>query len=759
MSYKHAEVFLYHEWENNVLNDIYLPEPFDEKQKNVIKNIKSEYIVSMDFGSDISKVNAITNFLYYFLEKQKNVLFVSTESNMIDKITQKIPEALQNFYLTNFNKKDDFIRKIVNTLNTVQHNKEYDLSTIDYSIQTKWNELDSCRQEQNKIKEDINEMKKMGNTNFKFKGKKYKIEDIRNWVKYNGKDFGWIDDMIPIGQLVPISDAKFSKMIYLFSNIKKRDYTNYLKYKDIINSQINLEDMMCLLNEYKNIKANINAYISMGKEYKENANYIINNKEVSNLLYKNLRYFDDDDYKIIKKCLSKFQRGIIDKEELNQKILKINYYYKRIKRINCTLNNHTFDIPKDVEIDKLQQDALTIYRNIKSNNNLTIKYKLFHNKTRYLFETAYVDGEKIQNRGQIQLLCKYIDKTICEKEFNDIWEEVCGVIEVKSKGFKVSKDIQSVISKAEKVISIQNNIESLEKYYEEINTEHDIDWYKKNTYINLINGINGLQKLRKYRLIQEKIEQFLKEFDINSEFNIDNSSVNDDFINKLINELNVVIELKREIEWIKKIDEIAKQVQSICPLLIKKLDDEDNRIDMLVKYRSFNNAWVWVKFKTLLDKLDNYDLNNLTKRLHQEKDKEKEILKNISVLSIWEKYLYNLEDDKLNDLKEIFNNCQNSHFENAISDEEYKIFIKDNYEKLQKIVPIWIMGTDEVNEYIKYRNDNFDVVIFEKSDDVETSLNISLMKTKKVIILGSLNNKEKALLAQNNIKEYAKGIA
>ncbi|WP_461206348.1 hypothetical protein [Clostridium sp. DL1XJH146] len=760
MSYKYTEVFLYHEWENNVLNDIYLPEPFDEKQKNVIKNIESNYIVSMDFETDDFKINAITNFLHYFLEKQKNVLFVSNGKNVIDKIKQKIPNELKNFYSNNFNEKDNFIKNVISTLNTVQHNKEYDLSTIDYSIQVKLNELESCREEQGKIKDNISEIKKLVNANYKFKGKKYTIEDIRNWVKYNEKDFSWIDDRIEIGQLVPISDAKFSKMIYLFSNIKKGDYTKYLKYKDIINSLINIEDILCLLNEYKNIKANIDAYIAMGEEYKENANYIINNKQVFNLLFKNLRYFDDDDYKIIRKCLLKFQNGDIGKEELNQKILKINYYYKKIRRLNRSLNSHTFKIPEDIEIDKLQEDAQTIYRNMKSNNNFTIKYKIFHNNTRYLFESVYVDEKKIDNKSQFQLLCKYIDKIIYQKEFDNLLEKVCSIIEVKYKGYNVYQDIESTINKAEKVINIQDNIDLLKKFYMGIKTKNNIDWYKKDTYINLINGINGLQKLRKYKLIQEKIELFLEQFSGKLEGNAENNNIiNNDFIDKLIHELNVVIDLKKEIELLEKIDQTINILQSICPLLIQELDQENNRTDMLVRYRSFNNAWSWTKFKTLLDKLDSYNLNNQTKSLYLEKEKEKDILKKISILSIWEKYLYNVEDENLNYLMNIFNNYKNSNFEDEISDKEYKVLINDNYEKLQKLIPIWIMTIDEVNDYIKYRNDNFDVLIFDKSTDVETSLNILLMKTEKVIILGSLNNKEKALLVQNNIKEYSKGIA
>lgn len=196
--------------------------PASKEQLQIGKKIADNFGVVVEGAPGTGKTHSIANLICNFLYHNKKILIVSNKQNILEKIFNTIPESIRHLCA---NCKEDTLENlssIYSSINSIIYKIHLNSNEDKNTINKLENELKLCRKKQENVYRRVEISKNLDNRELKYLGKDYKIRGIKKWIEKNRAQYSWIEDDIRNIKEPPITDAKFSKLLYVMSNITKK---------------------------------------------------------------------------------------------------------------------------------------------------------------------------------------------------------------------------------------------------------------------------------------------------------------------------------------------------------------------------------------------------------------------------------------------------------------------------------------------------------------------------------------------------------
>lgn len=435
-------------------------------------------------------------------------------------------------------------------------------------------------------------------------GKNYNVCHIKKWLKENEDQYSWIEDYIEKNEKPPITDAKFSRLIYLISNITKEEIFQFKEMGSLIYSMPSYSDIMSKFRRKSEIKRQYDDYNKAVENWCIACNCKYNYGYIIKLVKKAGRFLESIQDVWLMNILNSVKKGEIDKESFEQIILRANYYMKKLKSIEKEINGHVIELPKEMSLKEVYEKFDNIYEEYKKRGKLNIIFKLLHNDCDMVLKKSSVDSKFIETKEQIRVVKLYIEKAIIKENLKILWNTYMkkyGGEEIEEIDLDTVVILEKHVNKIDMIINWDTNIkDKIVRAMKEIVFLDNVDWYNKDTYKKLNYGVLSIKYISEYKNLENYINnigKFISNFD---GFDEVVTAIRENDIVSLKKAYKKIDRVKEAGPYIREIDYLLEKINRYCPKSIEKLINEEDRLNMLVKYKNFSMAWSWKQLNIMV---------------------------------------------------------------------------------------------------------------------------------------------------------------
>ncbi|GAA0180779.1 hypothetical protein SH2C18_34160 [Clostridium sediminicola] len=726
-------------------------------------NLNSGLAIQADDKEEMYK--SIINIVCDFLAKGKRVLITSNDYSYLKKIEFCLPEYLKllSFRVTDndntFNEMDNLI-KIINK--PIFRNKEIIRNKI-IELKTNLNEEDKIYK---KIYSKIVEVEKMENSIIRYNKQKLKPWQLAKWVSLNQSNYGWIGDFISMEDEPPMSDAKFSKLIYLLSNVNPNEVIEYNECYEILSYLPSSEELWGKIEKVNMLSKKYSEYEKLISKWNINKNKQYNYKKLLTEISVIKNYFTSIEEKWIKQIVINANNNKTILDNIREFILKTNSYTKRIEIINDKIKDHKFIIPEDMEMESIFEEMNKAKDQYISKGKINKVYRIMHSKYNYIIENSIVDSSEIDNLDNIELFNYFIEKNIIEIKLINYWNENLDYYkygEVEELNILNLNKINIAIKKLEEIINFYGFIEKFKESMNGIEVDEDLDLSDLNSLEEIHKGIIALNGIREYNDLNMYIENLVDIMKQYKSLKKISEIIKKSRLDVIREEYNKVENFKANEITIKNINRMILPLRDKCPILVKTIISDDDRVTMLDRYKNFSKAFMWKKFHDFLKRYEGLDINVLQRKLKKHKNK----IDNLKTSLICENIIYNgvLETGKssISDLNQWFEMLKKSR-SNYKEYIEKKNILQNKMIKCYKFIPLWVMPLEDVIINMPLNNNLFDLIIMFDGNHISLQSISILLRGKKSMIWSEntkLCNNDKIIYNNKNndsIYQFSKKI-
>jgi len=788
-------------------NNILFPLPFNEEQINILNKIENSNNVIVLGPPGTGKSHTIANLVSHFLAKGKRVLVTSQKEQALNVLLNKIPEELRCYCVPVLSNIQDGKRKMEEAFNGISKAISYSDIHIHKEIEQLNSDIQNINDKIINIKEKIKFVSANQLCKIAYKNDLYLPMELIQILESKKEEFSWLQDEIQyivekdtdgniiVKPKVFISTNEFSELLLLHNDLK--NYLYELEQSRISTKQLlNIEQFEEFSKNYIKLQ-NLNSDIKLNipdLTLKDIDRQEIN--EFLNLLSKKVS--------IEQNITEDWQRNLLnsisdltEREKLNSQILKYrevqnqydNYYkdfdvFNQIK-INSPLN-----------LNELINFIDTLLLKLKDNKNIYSFWdKLFlSKKEKYTINNITINAKtpvSISDFEQIKLYLKLIE---CYKNNGDIWNTFANRYDCPKYAFetKVYKDsdlnleIYNYYFDENNSKQLKNNWESVSNLFEYRNISEEIETisdYIISNSKNILNNFSADNILDTIKLILDKdnyetTNAKYEELKILLSNFSDKSSINKPFLDALnlittnreeslllwSKTYNQFLELESFNDKYKNYQDLYNKLEMNVPILAKNLFNNNNQILSPEKLQQ------GLQFKAILKYLS--VIINDTKDLHNYELSLANLIKQLRKLKVQLIVKTTIKNLKSNHTQEDDRNLANwqmaikklgagksKHIVTKMAD------VKEASKKAKNSIPVWIMPTYKVSESLPSEIGLFDVVIIDEASQSDIRAFLSLIRGKKVIIVGDPNQVSPLSVGASNrtqiqqlIREYLNNI-
>lgn len=730
------------QWEE-ASNDILFPLKHSDMQSSVVKKVCNNFGVVVQGAPGTGKTQTIVNLICHFVSHNKRILVTGPNSNVLNKLVKRIPYYIKSLCI-NFNESDEKKLEHLNSnVKKITENLALDLDELETEIKELKTNLVNCKKKQDELCCDLEREEKIQNGSIKFHGKCYKLLNIAKWVKANENKYSWIEDNISLMEMCPITDAKFSRLIYLLSNANKDEIIKFPRIESLIFNLPSYSELISKIERFMQLKKEYPTYKNALRDWCISYNVEYDYSKILNRLDEAQRFLEKIQgtwMENIVKCARKSETVKIVIEET---IIKCNFYIKKIFSIVKEINSSYIEIPNDISIVALTQKFGAIYKQYEEKGKINKIFKVLHPECESILQKCTIDNKSIKNKEQAKKVMKYIEKRYIEQCLRKLWNNsinVYGGEKIGKIDLNVLANLENTINKIDILIKwdklVKNKISVCMKNIALLN---EIDWYKKDSYKYLKKGVLSIKYTNEFKDLKIyilKLERTISQIDGFED--IVQAIYNED-IRKLKRTYKRLDKVREMAPKLKEINVLLKKINNVCPMLTEKILTDEDKMNMLLKYKNFSKAWKWKQFDYILSKVHEVEINDIEDRLSCEKNKEVKIIEKILAKKACYNEMKRLKESEKRSLyawMDIVSKIGKGRGKNC---EEYKKVQNKEVEICEDVIPVWIMSLNKIIKKLPHCKELFDLVIIEEGNQCNIFGISALMRAKKAIVFGDSN--------------------
>ncbi|KGN01763.1 DNA helicase [Clostridium botulinum] len=743
--------------------DILYSLPYNKEQRSIGESIAENFGVVVQGPPGTGKTYSIANLISHLLAHNKRILITSTKYKSLEPLINMIPKEIRSLCINyNENKLENLSQiyhSVIGVIEKIQLNSEKTIIEIK-NIQR---QLELCRKRKNVIYKKMEISNNLQEKEIHYLGRKYKIRHIEKWLEKYKSQYSWIEDDISSMKKPPVTDAKFSRLLYIMSNTTKDEIS---QLNDIGGLLYNIPPYYDLFGKIKRkfeIQRNYNEYKLAVKDWCISYNCHYDYEYILKLLKKTQRFLITLEDSWLQNILNCAKRGEIIKVVLQQAILKCNYYIKKLGSIKKEIYGQSVEIPKDMDLTILLEKLEIIYKQYEQKGKINKIFRLLHSDCEEVIKKCLINCKIMNGKESVKIAKLYVEQTIIEQDLINLWNDSMseyGAENIQDINLEVITNLEEYINKIDIIINWDTKVvDKITNSMKEIVFLNNIDWYNEETYNKLQKGVMSIKYISEYEGIKSYIGNIEKLMSKVNGFNDIVQAIKENDIVSLKQCYKKIDRLKTIMPSITEMEYILEKIEKSCPKLIDKLMDEKDRVNMLIKYKNFSIAWFWRQLDYILkDEYNKFKLENINKEIEVEIQREQALIQKLSIKRCWHNTISKISEEEKRSLysyKEAISRLGKASGKNSLN---YLRLAQQELNNFKKFMPVWIMPLDEVIENLSLSEKLFDVVIMDDASDMNIFAISALFRAEKAIIFGDDNeiNIENTIQNYKQVKSLAK---
>ncbi|WP_315116699.1 AAA domain-containing protein [uncultured Clostridium sp.] len=722
------------EW-MNLKEDILFPLPSNREQKEVARALAENYGVVVQGAPGTGKSHTIANLICHLLAHGKRVLVTSERGRALKVLEDKIPEEIRPLCISLLGSDSRELKELEDSVRVITDNMSVNPRILYDELISLEKDLNNCRKSINDVIEQLKNLDRREREIISYCGNDYTLADIAKWIKENEEEYSWIEDYIDIDMKSPLSEEEFESLKLCIKKMGNNNFHKYSNILPIIDQIPSYEELYKIMSDYIKLKEkyenNIESLQGWGIYCKKTFDY--------NRAMKTIDYAINEIVKIndagLGEILKIYNNSDFIKDNLFNLLIKWENNINRIKNIRKEINNSNISLPEKIDFIDLKMQYEKIYKELIKRGRISKLFYMMNKECRYILDNSFVDGMPLENLSQGLIIKLYMEEKSIEENSISLWNNTFKMYN----NLTINKDCNEGMITLEKyMMSIKTIVNWNEKVRLEISNSlgdikypSNLDWYEESTFTRLKERLKSIKEIYEYRELDAKINCINNMLNNYGEFKELIHTIEELNIDELKMAYEEVCNLKNIKSSIVHMDNISCRVKETCPKLYKKL--LKGNID---KLNNWNRAWRWRKWNSVLDKLEEINKIELEEKLENEKEKERQIIKEIICKKTWYNQISKISESEKRSLFTWIQSVKRIGKGKGKYVDEYVKSAQKELNNCKEIIPVWIMPLDKVIENIDVSSNKFDVIIFDESSQSNIFSLCGLMRAERAVIVG-----------------------
>ncbi|MCY6370009.1 AAA domain-containing protein [Clostridium ganghwense] len=730
------------EW-RETYEHLLFPLPYNEEQSEIAKKLAQNFGIVVQGPPGTGKSHTIANLICHLLAHGKRVLVTSQTDKALKVLSEKIPQEIKHLCISMLGNDTEDLKEVDYSIRKITENLALDIGNLDKDRESLQEELIKCRDNQKELYNKLEKVEKIENGNIQYCGKYYKLLNIAKWVKKNENQYSWIEDEIKSVQKCPITDAKFSRLIYLLSNTNKEDIIQFSSIENLLYNIPSCLEITSKMERFLELKNNYGYYKNIIKDWCVSYNVDYDYNRIINLLESTENFLCEIENTWLENILESSCQSETIRIVFQQMLLRCNFYVKKICSIIKEINGHYVEIPENMDIVTLAQSYNIVYKQYEQKGKINKLFRILHPECQSILEKCRVDNKSIENKEQARIAKKYIEQRYVEQSLRKLWNSSMREYEgeeIEEVNLTVLASLEEKMNKIDTLINWDKVVKNkIVVSMRNIAFLSEIDWCNKETYKHLKNGILSIKYLNEYESIKtyitnsEKIISNIKGFEEIAQ------AIHSNDIRTVRKAYEKLDKFKEIAPKFKEINILLQKINEDCPKLVQRIINDEDKLNMLVKYKNFSIAWRWRQLDNILNKAHEFKFDEIEENIEKEKERESKLIKQIVVKKAWYNQVNKIGESEKRSLYAWLDAVKRIGQGTGKHSGMYKKLAQREMSKCKDIIPIWIMPLNKVIENFTLSNDLFDVVIIDESSQCDIFGISALFRGKKAVIVGDDN--------------------
>ncbi|MGD7054238.1 AAA domain-containing protein [Sutcliffiella horikoshii] len=728
---------------DEVGTDLYFPLAANEEQKDIARRLATNYGLTVQGPPGTGKTHTIANIVSHLLAHGKKVLITSQKENPLKVLKNKIPEEIRDLCVPVLGGGRDSLREIEKSIRTISE-KLGNASTekLKAEIAQSKEELDKSRRKEAKLKNQLLEYSKSERTEIEYKGNVMTKADAAKMLFEESLDYKWILDKIQLNANLPISEEEFQSLWILRARLKKenlnlKEYilpeTDFLKSPEEMKKWLNLGRDLKHKNDIAIVHTD-KVRFPIEKEYAQ----MLKEQLLAILAHKVFLAEDSASHKILDDILA----GETRKERWVTFLNEMKTTNLEMASINSSIISYDIQLPNKTDFE-LEADIHVLGERLRQNKKPNAVFGLTKGKNaRYLWQTPTINGQPVRNIEEIEVLQQHLllkkKKQNAVRTWNANLDEVSGeFIEYEDK--RLISSIDKKIDEFENIISFADKIEKFMDTVNRLNLRNK-NWLSYDFYKELYNitefvfdVLNYNEWKLDYSLYEEKLANAHKEQNMHPIMKTLLQVLNEEDENRwasILTELSTLRSTKEEVlEFYNLLSRLEQQAPQTASMII---DLMGNEIEMP---KNPSKAWELKSLYNWMTENQEFEIERMEGNIKTEQEYQKKLIISIVSNSTWLNQINRITETQKRALV-AWKNFIKRYGKGTGNNKRYLTDARQEMEKAQSAIPVWIMPVNQVIENFPVYNEKFDVIIFDESSQCDIMSVPVLLRGEKIVVVG-----------------------
>ena len=737
-------------WKDN-LAEPFLPWVQETAHKDILRQLLANPLTVVQSPPRSFKENLIVNILTHLLAQGKRVLITggcnSTLREVGKLLYRNFPELSPLCVGAVETDRENMIELLSSLREHSRKNSCYDKDEIEREVTKLQKQLAFLQKELIEDKVQVQSARELEySRRFIMEGEEKFPWQIARWIELNNERLGYIPDEIGHDKECPLNKSEMNEFIELLKKVslsERAELSRWFPKPSELMSAKELTELFKMLEEFSLHKAERVALLEDCLILED-----VSSQKIKSILQEyqqalaNLPGIEEEWLAGI------LEEIIVDRNKLDfwQDFYDIvNTSLQKLQKFLFILNNHIVELPSGVSHQYIREVLYKLRTEFSKNNKLSILFKLSAGKKIIkVYEKFLIDGALVQNSEDIDLvLCRldYLDElNKIVTSWNTSVTAVSGPIVEGETEFaealaKYNMQIKRVVDWCSK------HLKNLNACWEKFANRQPAQWADRNWVIGMLSRIQAW-------LVDKKQEEYLAL--LAGQYEIVFKEAQGNELNPSCYKLKEALD-KRDVElWQKsqkklvvleekkmlfrKLDSLYTRLSSVAPLWAQTIVD-DKADDLFVKLKDWQLAWLLRQAKDWLTKhKKGNNLEEITQRFYQRKDKTKDLIKELCTKSAWQWQLKRVTDDEKKALNCLLEKTDLQYTDNLADRQTYEFLREVDFWRLS--IPAWIMPVNTLLETAGAIDKMFDVVIVADGEKCDIFSSCLLTRGKKALVLG-----------------------
>lgn len=734
-----------------ILEKLYFPLPFNEEQRRIVEIFRKRPYVVVKGPPGTGKSHTIANLISHLLASGERVLVTAHAAKALEVLRDLLPEGIRDLCVTAFGSSSEYKIILENSVKTIISRID---SWNDKAVSVEIERLEKeCYELEKKKAELENKLRQCCESEtYSYSlptGYKGTAVDIAKQLEREEEKYGWFPQVVKMDKLCLLTKEELNFFADFHVNLtgdREREIMMEVgdfelpspgKFREVVVSILNEKEKLNTFGEA--LKDNKKLEKLGGFSERELEGYKLALLELEEKIKKAREFVSEQ---ILKELLT-------EKRLHWQKFIEtLHLLLKQASKMNQKVRSVKVDLPKDIEISKLLDDAkrrLEHFNRGGKKRSFLFTIPKVVKETQYIEEMCRVDSQPPKDIPLLEKLVDYLElkvwvdevsKSLNEFNLHDLakWMTKLDPGEAIEWLLKFHDPISDIVRLLEKLQSLLVVIPQEER----------------KTIIENVGKIREWIRVIEIRIAQLRIENLENELQ-NLKIKIRSLPIGE--LHPCIQELIQAVEDRDPKKWQKAWEEREKLIelkkkyrdyQKLC----KRLEDElpgfkdflnstrGNR-EWYEKISNLDKAWAWAATKSWLQFVTSENsYNDIAEQIRITEERLREKISRLTELKAWKAFFERLDEKTRQNLIAWQKAMARIGKGTGKFAYKHRRTARKYLQECLNSIPIWIMPLYKLWDTVEPRPGIFDTVIVDEASQAGIESLVLLLLGKRIIVVG-----------------------